>query len=133
MGRLATNAPALGPDESDRSPAAELPSILSVERILGALTLPAQHYLAGGRDSSCAAFVDTRGVTTAQNLPLVRLPPPHPRAGIYSGGSVGPPETMIRWNRAARNGGGDIADDANCLLTRWMENTFGTAHQACIH
>ena len=47
--------------------------------------------------------------------------------------SVGPPVTGMRWNRAAGNNGGDMADDANCLSTLWTANTFGTKLQACIH
>jgi parallel beta-helix repeat protein len=46
--------------------------------------------------------------------------------------SVGPPVTAMRWIRAVRNHGGDMADDADCLSTSWTANTFVTAHQACI-
>ena len=47
--------------------------------------------------------------------------------------SVGPPETIVVWNTAARNKGADMADDATCLSTSSTASTFGTAHQACIH
>jgi hypothetical protein len=40
--------------------------------------------------------------------------------------------TFIRWNTATGNAGGDLADDTNCGSTSWTENTFGTAHPACI-
>jgi hypothetical protein len=47
--------------------------------------------------------------------------------------SVGPKVTVMRWNRAAGNNEGDMADDANCLSTIWTANTFATKLQACIH
>jgi hypothetical protein len=47
-------------------------------------------------------------------------------------GSVpSPPKTITR-NIALKNQGGDLADDADCRWTIWLDNTFETAAQDCI-
>jgi len=48
-----------------------------------------------------------------------------------TGNAASPPKTFTR-NVAIRNQGGDMADDAECRWTNWVDNTFETALQSCI-
>jgi parallel beta-helix repeat protein len=47
------------------------------------------------------------------------------------GDAASPPKTFTR-NVAIRNQRADMADDAECRWTKWLDNTFETAAQSCI-